>query len=346
MTDDSAPDTLPDNERPTDPAPPPESSVPPLPEWFPGKRPRATECFFCHAPINDHIDRPSYVMPSLEDPSKYDPETCRACHFLYTTTRPPAAGLRALDHHAVPVVTCLDDLEDRGVLDRRMAHDERELFLIAHPERRTPFDDPVSPDPTRGSFRVDAAGVVVPIAQQPARGWYDYGLDTGPRLRVKAIDVEPDRQVAPPQPGDPDPGDVREVHEAYLKATREDDDQAIAKLFPDVLDELHSKSPGAPPIPELDWSSLEPALLAEWKEWGQSHAVRGRSIAVRHRPDNGCDALVPLDTGDPYLITSDTRAVRLAWRAARGAPRQAAALIVLGATRELHRVRAGEMIRA
>lgn len=187
-------------------------------------------------------------------------------------------------------------------------------------------------------------GVLVPATREEAatRPWHDWGKDTGPRLRVKGWGaIEP--ETAPPLPGDPDPGDVREAHLECRRAIDEGDDAALVKLFPDVLDELHSAAPGAPPIPPLDWSELEPALIAEWREWGAAHAVKGRSIAFKHTEDGAAHALIQLDDGLPYRITSDPRSVRTAWRGAKGHPRRAAATIVAGATAELHRARSSEV---
>lgn len=199
-------------------------------------------------------------------------------------------------------------------------------------------------EPFRGSLHVNEAGEVVQGPFVPARDWLDYGKDTGPRLRIASMDALPDTQHAPPDPNGPDPGDIREAHQAYKRAQAEDDDHAIAKLFPDVLDELHSKNPGERAIPELNWSELEPAMAAEWREWGQAHAVRGRMVLFRKTPDVcACEAIVPLDTGDPYLIKSEERAVRQAWKRALGDPRRAASLLVRGATEELHKVRRSEL---
>jgi hypothetical protein len=209
-------------------------------------------------------------------------------------------------------------------------------------ERDTEPDHPI-PTPGVTTFTVDAEGNLVHSSPVPARDWCDWGKDTGPRLRVKGWgEIVPEK--APPRPDDPDPGDVAEAHRECRRAIDEGDDAALMKLFPDVLDELHSVAPGAPPIPPLDWTELEPALLAEWREWGRSHAVRGRSIALRHTAANSVETLVPLDNELPYLITSDERSVRVAWRKAKGEARKAAALIVAGATEELHRARAREVV--
>jgi len=255
-------------------------------------------------------DREEPTLPEHEKPTDPSP--------------PPASSLPPV--MAPPPATDLERWQDAGLRP-----------LDAAP--------PLLIDPSRGSLHVNAAGEVVRGDFVPARDWMDWGKDTGPRLRVKAVDVAPVPERAPARPEDADPCDVREVHEAYKRAAAAGDDAAIAKIFPDVLDELHSKNPGAAPIPTLDWYELEPALAREWREWGQAHAVRGKAVAVRHNPhSNIAEALIPLDTGDPYLVTSDEKAVRTAWKKAKGDPRATATLLVRAATEELHKVRRGEVV--
>jgi hypothetical protein len=211
--------------------------------------------------------------------------------------------------------------------------------LLGPDGEELPRADHYAPVRTLG---VNAAGEVVPVETQPAREWYDFGKDTGPRLRVKGwADVQPEK--APLRPDDADPAEVEAVHREARRAIDEGDDAALVKLFPDVLDELHSKNPGAPSIAPYDWDALEPALHAEWREWGRSHAVKGGQLAFKAEADGGCSVMIPLSRGN-YAITSDKRACVVAWRSALGEPRLAAALLVSAASKELHQSLAKETV--
>lgn len=195
------------------------------------------------------------------------------------------------------------------------------------------------------SLGVNAAGEVVPVAPNPGRGWLDWSVDSGstqrrPRLRIKGL-------VEPMKPSDlppaPDETGWRERHRKLRTAMAEDDNRTIAKLMEPVLDELHTKEAPKPAVPPLDWSELEPAMVAELREWGKAHGVKPGSLGLMILVDES--AAVRLVMADEvFEMRFDRRSVRAAWRDAEGRPRSAAAILVQRGSEELAASKARSVI--
>jgi len=166
--------------------------------------------------------------------------------------------------------------------------------------------------PSRGdlgqvqSFHV-VDGEVVSGPTMPAREWYDYGKDTGPRLRVKRIlegqelaDEMARTANAPPQVTDRD--EERAIHAESEKAFREKDDKKLGKLYEDVLDEMHSPNLGERKASDVwferAFTELEAALTAEIRElcrqerrWDWGYRVTKDGLSIRAVPRGGGDVL-------------------------------------------------------
>jgi hypothetical protein len=137
--------------------------------------------------------------------------------------------------------------------------------------------------------------------QRKLRGthWVDYGLDTGPRLRVAGIyeGEEADKRIAvqlPEQTRD-DAAD-QELHELSAKALREGDDHTLGKLYEDLFDELHSVDFGEERTESralLAYAELEAALAARLREesrrskWGWKFRLTAAGLALRVRLEVG-----------------------------------------------------------
>lgn len=181
---------------------------------------------------------------------------------------------------------------------------------------RRPFELPIpSPD-----------APIIPAGPK-SRGWLDFGLDTGPRLRVKGL-----RDLPGPPPPDPetegDPGDWRERHRKYKQARADGDDRALSKLMPQVLDELHSGEQ-KPRVPPFDWALLEPAFVAELREWGRANRFPKRLIGFQRFFDGSCAVRVPIPgvPNESHEIRIDKRSAVVAWTEAKGDPRRAAGIL-------------------
>ena len=306
MTDDEP--TAPDHERPTDPSPPPSFREPP-----------------------GNFE----VGPTLRFPLPgYDPDA-------------PASALIvvAVDHEAGTVT--IDSVDPEGetppeVSDpSQVAPDGGETGALSfEPFRgidREPGVQPFATVTAPTSYRVDAAGNVVPGPHVPTRPWHDYGKDTGARLRVKGIvDATPK-----PEPMEDHDG-WRERHARLERAKAEGDEHTVGKMLPQYLDELHSTSPQVPVTP-LDWDELEPAMAHELKEWGRAHGVRSGSIGVQKFFDASCAVRIVMRDGT-FEMRMDRRSVKSAWREAGGNARRAAAALVMRGTEELALARRRELI--
>lgn len=175
------------------------------------------------------------------------------------------------------------------------------------------------------------------------RPWLDYGKDTGPRLRVIGLADRP----GPPPPNPEELGEWAETHERYKKARAEGDDHAIAQIMEPVLDALHTETP-APPVPELDWTEMEPALIAELSEWGRAVGVRRRNLALkRFFGDNICVRVVfgkfEQDSAI-YEARVDGLRCRQEWKKAKGNARAAASSLTHGIAREFMTARARDCV--
>lgn len=173
---------------------------------------------------------------------------------------------------------------------------------------------------------------IQPSAPAPrvfSRPWHDYGLDTGPRLRVKGLVDRPG-----PPPADPETrGEWLETHERYKRARAEGDDHTIGQIMAPVLDALHSETPPTA-LPPIDWAELEPALLAELREWGRAHGVRPRQLAFQKFFGDNAVVRVVLH-GSLYEARIEPRAAQVAWRQNLANPRKTAARLVERISAEL-----------
>lgn len=155
-------------------------------------------------------------------------------------------------------------------------------------------------------YKVEDGKVVEAEKPTPKRDWYDYGLDTGPRLRVKRIlegeelRAEMDR-IANHPPQTTDREEEKAIHAESDKAFRDGDDRKLGKIYEDLLDEIHSPNLGErtpDQMLEYAWSELEAALTAELREvsrqekrndWGFRLLPEG--LAVRCQPRSGGESL-------------------------------------------------------
>jgi hypothetical protein len=181
----------------------------------------------------------------------------------------------------------------------------------AEPCDRHPPTEPAPPlapsSSPVASFRVDDAGEVVPTETQPARDWYDWGLDTGPRIRpLRLIEGrEYDDELAKmSKRADPvnDPAEDAAIFAESEKAFRDGDVRKLGKMYEDLLDEMHSPNLGERTVSDewftRAWGELEAALTAEIRElsrqerrydWG--YRVTDEGLSLRSVPRAGGDVL-------------------------------------------------------
>ncbi len=143
-----------------------------------------------------------------------------------------------------------------------------------------------------------------PSADEPRRKlrgthWVDYGLDTGARLRVAGVyeGEEADRRIPLRLPEtDRDERADAELHAKSEKAMREGDDRALAKLYEDLFDELHSADFGEERSDSRAlhaYAELEVALVARLREesrrskWGWKFRLTAAGLALRVRLEVG-----------------------------------------------------------
>ncbi len=201
------------------------------------------------------------------------------------------------------------------------------------------------------SFHV-VDGLVVEGPTLPARDWYDYGLDTGPRVRALRIiegreyDLEIAKQARRPDPTT-DPKEDAEIHAISEKAFREGDRQALGKIYEDVLDDMHSHEPGKRKA-SIEWfdkafRELEAALTAELRElsrqerrydWG--YRVTTEGLTLRSVPRAG---------GDTLECRLDKKALKARIQHAATDAKGSAAFIVARARDEMKQARAALIIQ-
>lgn len=337
MTDRESP-TLPDNERPTDPSPPPssrdlsrEAPTDPAPP--------------CRHEDHEHLFGSTYYcfscMDRFQGPSLDD---------LGNPTDPAPPPLPTDAPDPWPTSGPFMRTERELAVNRAMDAHDRALYGVrftdsGDPEGGTPPDvsapNRVAPDggePGAFSYRFDPeSGAVVPGPRVPTRPWYDYGKDTGPRLRVKGW-------ADPPKPEPmPDHDGWRERHARIARAKLEGDTTVLSKAYEPYLDELHTTSTPQPTVSPLDWDELEPALVAELREWGRAHDVPSGSIGLQRFFDASCAVRLVMRDGT-FEMRCDRRSVKAAWRDAGGAARRAAAILVRRGTDELAQARVRETI--
>jgi hypothetical protein len=194
----------------------------------------------------------------------------------------------------------------------------------------------------------------IPNLKRDVREWYDYGKDTGRRLRVKGlVDVDALPVVKPePDTSGPDPREVEELHRQSREAMAEGDDRKLGKLYEDLLDALHSKDLPSEEDPitkvrhDLRAAELEGALGAELAELG-----RGRRWAVGYKMQQSGAGEVVLVVGvrekvggAHWLVTVDQRALYNAVRRAGAEMRAAAREIATHVRAEVDRARAGAIV--
>ena len=141
-----------------------------------------------------------------------------------------------------------------------------------------------------------------------SRDWCDYGKDTGPRLRIKGIYEGEEAAkrvpyVAPPQTSDP--GDDAEAHQAYVKAKADGDERALAKVFPDLLDEIHSSGLGERKTDDAAiaaYEALQQCVENELREvgrsdpkWAWAYALLDDGFAIRGKTPEGFELACLLD---------------------------------------------------
>ena len=186
------------------------------------------------------------------------------------------------------------------------------------------------------------------------RPWYDYGKDTGPRLRVKGlVDADALPVVRPEAPSNVDPREVADLHRQSQEALAEGDDKKLGKLYEDLLDTLHSKdlpTTDEDPIEkarrDIRAKDLDAALGAELAELG-----RGRSWAVGFKLEESGAGQVALvvgvrdkASGADWLVTVDQRALYAAVRRAGAEMRTAAREIATRVRAEVDKARAGATV--
>jgi hypothetical protein len=185
------------------------------------------------------------------------------------------------------------------------------------------------------------------------RPWYDYGKDTGRRLRVKGlVDVDSLPVAKPePDPNGPDPREVEALHRQSQEAMAEGDDRKLGKLYEDLLDALHSNDLPTDEDPitkarfDLRARELEAALGAELSELGRA---RRWGVGYRLSGASGQVVLVVgvLDraSGAEWQITVDQRALYNAVRRAGAEMRMAAREIATRVRDHVDKARAGAVI--
>lgn len=208
-----------------------------------------------------------------------------------------------------------------------------------------------SPGDSVLSFHV-VNGLVVEGPTLPKRDWYDYGLDTGPRIRPLRLieghdyDLEIEKQKRRPDPTT-DPKEDAEIHAISEKAFREGDRQALGKIYEDVLDDMHSHEPGKRKA-SIEWfdkafRELEAALTAELRElsrqerrydWGYRVTTEGLTLRS-----------VPRADGDTLECRLDKKALKARIQHAANDPKASAAFIVAKARDEMKQARAALIIQ-
>jgi hypothetical protein len=326
----------PDHERPTDPAPPPESSVPPLPV-----------ALF----VNQHDMGTPLAALNIECVGGVTLSQAHAAPRVAALNIECVGGVTLSQAHAAPrVATLFLPVGYATAGPNRALPGERECsncgrltteticgrcaVLIAEADRACSGSVVIAP---RSEM---APNIPAPV---PARAWHDGGSGSAPRLRVKGWkEVEP--EVAPSEIDD---REVAEAHAEYRRAMDAEDNHALGKMFEPVLDEIHT-SPSAPDptpsIPPLDWSLLEPALTREWREWGEAH--RAKQTMLQRQNDGGVLVVIGFrdEIAAPFAVMQDGLRVETAWERAKGSPAEAAGLLVGFAAAELAKVRRSELI--
>jgi hypothetical protein len=186
------------------------------------------------------------------------------------------------------------------------------------------------------------------------RPWYDWGKDTGPRLRVKGLVDADALPVRAPEalPNAVDPREVDEIHRRSQQAFADEDDHTLGKIYEDVLDALHSANlPSVDEDPiekirlDLRAKELEQALGAELAELG-----RCRRWAVGYTLDERGGAVVLLVAvrdkvaGIDWLVNVDQRALVTAVQRAGADVRTAAREIATRVRAEVDQARAGASV--
>jgi hypothetical protein len=198
-------------------------------------------------------------------------------------------------------------------------------------------------------FKVEGEGadaIVVEGEANPTREWYDYGLDTGPRLRPKRI-LEGEElrremaRIANAPPETTDRGAEAEAHAASEKAFRDGDDRALGKIYEDVLDEIHSPDLGerkkSDAMLERAWRELEAALTAELREL--SRAERKETWGFRLYGEGLALRCQPLDGSAVLEVRVDKRALRRRIAHAASDARGSASIMVQTAREEIRQAR-------
>lgn len=192
-------------------------------------------------------------------------------------------------------------------------------------------------------------GLVVEGPTMPAREWYDYGLDTGPRVRVRGI-VEgkayDDAMAGMAKRPDAtyDEAEHAALHAESEKAFAEGDTAKLSKMYEDVLDEIHSPNLGERKVADewfsKTWGELEAALTSELRElsrqerrydWGFRVTEQGLSLRCVRRGGDGSDTLE---------VRLDKKALKARVQAAAVDAKESAAYIVKRARDEVTQARA------
>lgn len=202
-------------------------------------------------------------------------------------------------------------------------------------------------DSGRFSYHVNETGEVVTGPFNPPRPWHDYGLDTGPRLRVKRVlegrelDAEMARLAnAPPQVTDRD--EEREIHRQSEQAFAEKDDRKLGKIYEDLLDEMHSPNLGERKASdawfERAWNELESALTAELREL--SRQERRYDWGFRVTKEGLTLRCVPRAGGETLECRVDKKALKVRVQQAAHDAKESAGILVRRANDEIRQARA------
>jgi hypothetical protein len=284
QTGDEPPDTVPENERPTDPSPPP-----------------------------------------------FGADICACRHY------------RASHPHGGPCATrcgcvAFAPRQDSQALSPR---DGAMALAPAVSGRAEEESAHVSPP---GSWTIGPDGHAVLGPRVARRDWLDFGKDTGPRLRVREVaDTNDLIPLVEPEPTH-DPREVDELHRASAMALRDGDDNALGKIYEDLLDDIHSSDAGeSARMTELARaaSELQEAITAELREvarseknWGWKHTLSEHGIRIRARTPQG----------EFLECQIDRRGTRALVMQAIDDPRSAASSCVREAREQIHQARARIMV--
>jgi hypothetical protein len=185
------------------------------------------------------------------------------------------------------------------------------------------------------------------------RPWYDYGKDTGRRLRVKGlVDVDSLPVVRPePMPNAVDPREVDEIHRQSREAMAEGDDRKLGKIYEDLLDAAHSEHLPTDEDPiekvrlDLRAKELEQAIGAELAELGRGKGwAIGYQLDERHGQVTLLVAARDKASGLDWLVEVDQRALYAAMRRAGADMRMAAREIAVGVRDHVEKARAGAVV--